>query len=73
MFISSLLQGMRHLDEHIPPQLIAVRKDLRTDDFSMISEMMINGNILYYIREKEANRLRLARPLVVNAPLGRNH
>ena len=51
-------------------QLIAVRMEPRTGDFSMISEMMTNGNIFYYIRDNEANRLRLVRPLVVDAPLG---
>jgi len=49
-------------------QLIAVRIKPGTCGFSMISEFMTNGNILNYIRTKEANRLRLVRPLVVNAP-----
>jgi hypothetical protein len=50
-------------------QLIAVKIKPDTGEFSMISEMMTNGNILSYIRVKKANRLRLVRPLAVNAPL----
>ena len=47
-------------------RLIAVEIKPHTGNFSMISEMMTNGNILNYVRVKKANRLRLVRPFVVN-------
>ena len=42
-------------------QLIAVEIEIKvhTGSFSMVSEMMTNGNILKYIRVKKADRLRL--------------
>ena len=45
-------------------QLIAVNIDLRTSECSMISEMMINGNIKNYINNNPANRLQLVRELL---------
>jgi hypothetical protein len=51
-------------------QLLAVDIEPDVVKFSMISEMMTNGNILDYIRGNETNRLRLVRHPVVNAPLG---
>ena len=53
-------------------QLIAVKIKPEADEFSMISEMMMNGNIFAYINNKRINRIRLVRRLVINA-LGRNH
>jgi hypothetical protein len=50
-------------------QLLAVEIKPHRHKFSMISEMMTNGNIVEYIRVNKANRLRLVRPSVVNAPL----
>jgi hypothetical protein len=50
--------------------LIAVKIKPNSGKFSMISEMMTNGNILNYINDKRANRIRLVRPLVVDT-LGR--
>lgn len=38
-------------------QLLAVKVEPDTSKFSMISEMMTNGNIVNYIRYKKANRL----------------
>lgn len=40
-------------------KLIAVEIKPNDMKFSMISELMKNGNIMKYIRTKEANRLRL--------------
>ena len=40
-------------------QLIAVDIDPSTGQCSMISEMMMNGNIKEYIRKNSANRHRL--------------
>jgi hypothetical protein len=37
-------------------ELIAVNIDPPTGQYSMISEMMMNGNIMEYIRENPANR-----------------
>ena len=42
-------------------QLIAVNIDPHTGECSMISEMMMNGNIRNYIRKNSANRLQLVR------------
>ena len=52
-------------------QLIAVEIEIKahTGSFSMVSEMMTNGNILKYIRVKKADRLRLVRLLIINIPL----
>ena len=51
-------------------QLLAVEIKPHHRKFSLISEMMENGNVLDYIRVNRANRLRLVRPSIVNAPLG---
>jgi len=40
-------------------ELIAVDINPLTSRYSMISEMMENGNIIGYIRENSANRYRL--------------
>lgn len=40
-------------------RLLAVEIKPEAGEFSMISEMMMNGNIMNYIRTKKANRLRL--------------
>ena len=40
-------------------KLIAVEIKPRAKKFSMISEMMTNGNIMRYISKKKANRLGL--------------
>ena len=40
-------------------QLIAVDIDSHTGQCSMISEMMVNGNIKEYISRNPANRFRL--------------
>ena len=40
-------------------ELIAVDIDPLTGRYSMISEMMVNGNIMVYIRKNPANRHRL--------------
>ena len=40
-------------------KLISVDIDTQTGQCSMISEMMLNGNIKEYIREKSTNRHRL--------------
>ena len=53
-------------------QLLAVEIEPHRRKFSMISELMTNGNILDYICFNKANRLRLVRPSVVNALLGWN-
>ena len=42
-------------------KLIAVKIKPETGKFSMILEMMMNGNILDYIKVKKANRLHLVR------------
>ena len=42
-------------------QLIAVDIKPEINRFSMVSEMMTNGNIVDYIRSKRANRLCLVR------------
>ena len=39
--------------------LIGVNIDSRTGRYSMISEMMVNGNIKEYIRKSSADRHRL--------------
>jgi len=43
--------------------LIAIDINPKTEELSMISELMGNGNIAGYIRVKEANRLCLVRHL----------
>ena len=47
-------------------QLIAVDIDPLTGYCSMISEMMMNGNIKDYISRNPANRLLLVRELLVS-------
>ena len=47
--------------------LIAVKLKPDAGEFSMISELMTNGNILVYISENRANRVRLVRPSVVDS------
>ena len=44
-------------------QLIGVDIDFQTGQCSMISEMMVNGNIREYIRRDSVNRHRLVRSL----------
>jgi len=46
-------------------QLLAIEVKPQFNTFSMIAEMMSNGNITSYIRVNKANRLRLVRPLVL--------
>jgi len=48
--------------------LVAVKIEPDVGGFSMISEMMKNGNIVRYISEKGTNRVRLVRRSVVDAP-----
>lgn len=45
-------------------RLLAVEIKPKTGMFSMISEMMTNGNIVNYIRVKKANRLQLVRGFI---------
>lgn len=45
-------------------KLIAVEIKPLAMKFSMISEMMTNGDIMSYIRTRGANRLSLVRPLI---------
>jgi len=42
-------------------ELIAVDINPLTGQCSMISEMMVNGNVMEYIRKNRANRHRLVR------------
>ena len=58
--------NMSHPNIH---QLIAVEIKLHAREFSMISEMMENGDILQYVRKSEANRIRLVRVSVASALL----
>jgi hypothetical protein len=44
-------------------ELLAVNIDPQRRELSMISELMENGNIMDYIRENKANRIRLVRHL----------
>ena len=46
---------------------VEIKPDARK--FSMISEFMANGNVLGYIQDKKANRIRLVRLFVVAAPV----
>ena len=48
--------------------LFAVKIKSDAGEFSMISEMMKNGNILNYINAQRTNRIRLVGPSVVDAP-----
>jgi len=48
-------------------KLLAVEVKPQANKFSMISEMMTNGNVTNYIRVNKANRLRLVRPLILTA------
>lgn len=50
-------------------QLLAVEVKPQDNKFSMIAEMMKNGNINSYIRKQAADRLRLVRPLVFTTGL----
>jgi len=50
-------------------QLLAVEIKPGTGGFSMISEMMTNGNIVNYIRVEKANRVHLVRSFVPTAEL----
>jgi serine/threonine protein kinase len=54
-------------------QLIAVKMKAESGKFSIISEMMTNGNILKYIKKTKANRIYLVRFSVIASLLGRNH
>ena len=45
-------------------ELIAVDINPLIGQYSMISEMMVNGNVMEYIRKSPANRHRLARSLL---------
>jgi len=49
-------------------ELIGVNVDPQNGTFSLISEFMVNGNIMDYIRVNEANRIRLVS--VISAPRG---
>ena len=40
-------------------RLVAVKIKPSARKFSMISELMANGNVLGYIKDKKANRIRL--------------
>lgn len=46
-------------------ELIAVDIDPHDGTFSLISELMVNGNITEYIRVAKANRIRLVRYLLI--------
>ncbi|KAF9781213.1 kinase-like domain-containing protein [Thelephora terrestris] len=48
-----------HLSHPNVLELAAVDVDPENGIFSLISEFMVNGNIMVYIRTKEANRIRL--------------
>ena len=50
-------------------RLVAVEIKPSAGKFSMISEFMANGNLLVYVRNKRANRIRLVRPFVVATPV----
>ena len=47
--------------------LIAVKIKPDAGEFSTISEMMTNGNILAYIGKNRANRIHLVRPSVIDS------
>ena len=57
---------MSHPNIH---RLISVRTKPDPREFSMISEMMENGDILQYVRKSEANRICLVRVSVASALL----
>ena len=46
-------------------ELIAVDLNPQNGAFSLISELMVNGNIMDYIRVTEANRIRLVRDFLI--------
>ena len=46
--------------------LIGVKINPDAGEFSMISEMMTNGNMVHYISENRANRICLVRQSVIN-------
>ena len=50
-------------------RLVAVEIKPGARKFSLISEFMANGNVLDYIKDKKANRIRLVRPFVIGAPV----
>ena len=50
-----------HISHRNVLELLAVNIDPETGALSMITELMENGNIMQYIRTKEANRIRLVR------------
>ena len=62
--------NMSHPNVH---RLVAVKIEPEAREFSMISKMMKNGNILYYIKKNRANRIRLVGVSVAAALLGPNH
>ena len=49
-------------------RLIAVKIKPDVKKFLTISEMMANGNVINYINNKKANRIRLVRPLNFATP-----
>ena len=55
---------MSHPNVH---QLIAVKIKPEAGKFSMISEMMTNGNILNYINKNKADRIDLVRTSAIAA------
>lgn len=55
---------MEHPNIH---KLTAVKIKPETGKFSMISEMMTNGNIFSYVNKKKANRIILVRAPVIVA------
>ena len=56
--VSVLWMNIRHPNVL---ELLAVNIDPQSGKFSVISELMENGNIIDYIRVNEANRIRLVR------------
>ena len=50
-----------HISHRNVLELLAVNIDPETGALSMITELMENGNVMQYIRTKEANRIRLVR------------
>ena len=51
-------------------RLLAVEVKPQAHKFSMVSELMTNGNITNYIRVNKANRLRLVRPMALTTERG---
>jgi hypothetical protein len=50
-------------------RLVAVKIKPSARKFSMIAEWMANGNVLGYIKEKKADRIRLVRQFVIATPV----